>query len=83
MNVLHIIGTPGLGGVQTHILDLSNYDKKYGIYRSLLCLHGIEGELKDKFLEQDINCFKCSIMPQDYGLRPYRIWKKIRIFFGC
>ena len=81
MNVLHIIGTPGLGGVQTHILDLSNYDKKYGIYRNLLCLHGNEGKLKDKFLEQDINCFKCSIIPQDYGLRPYRIWKKIRIFF--
>ena len=28
LNVIHIIRTPGLGGVQTYLLDLSNYEKK-------------------------------------------------------
>ena len=81
MNVLHIIGTPGLGGVQTYLLDLSNYDKKYGISRSLLCLYGNDGELKEKFLLNNVNCIPCSIMPQDYGLQPYRFWKRIRKYF--
>ena len=78
IKVLHIIGTPGLGGVQTYILDISKYDKEYGISRSLLCIHGDEGELKNKFLENNIDCIECNIMPKDYMLRPYRLWKKIR-----
>ena len=85
MKVLHIIGTPGLGGVQTYLLDLSKYDKQYGISRNLLFLHGNEGELKEKFLMNGVGCFSCSIMPVDHGLRPYRFWKKVRkllrIFF--
>ena len=75
---MNIIGTPGLGGVQTYLLDISDYDKKYGISRSLLCLYENEGELKEKFVEKGINCFQCSIMPQDFSFRPYRFWKKIR-----
>ena len=77
LNIVHIIGTPGLGGVQTYLLDLSKYDNKFNISRSLICLHGNEGELKNNFLENDVNCISCSIMPHDYSLRPYRLWKII------
>ena len=78
IKVLHIIGTPGLGGVQTYILDISRYDKEYGISRSLLCLHGNEGELKNKFLENNVDCIECNIMPKDHMLQPYRLWKIFR-----
>ena len=78
MNILHTIGTPGVGGVQVYLLDLSKYDKQYGISRNLLCLYGNDGEYKKKFKENGVNCFSCTIMPQDHGLRPYRFWKKIR-----
>ena len=81
MKIVHIVGTPGLGGVQTYLLDLSSYDKKFHISRSLLCLHGNEGDLKDKFLVNGVNCISFSIMPRDYSLRPYRLWKIIRRFF--
>ena len=80
MNVLHVIGTPGLGGVQAYLLDLCKYDKQYGISRHLLFLHGNEGELKAKFLDNGVNCYACNIMHNDYGLRPYRLWKGIRKF---
>ena len=80
MNVLHVVGTLGLGGVQAYLLDLSKYDKQYGISRNLLSLHGNEGTLKEKFLVNGVNCYACDIMSQDYGLRPYRLWKGIRKF---
>ena len=78
MHILHVIGTPGLGGVQVYLLDLSKYDKQYGISRNLLFLHGNEGELKSKFLDNGVNYYACNIMYKDYGLRPYRLWKGIR-----
>ena len=80
LKIVHIIGTPGIGGVQTYLLDLSKYDKQYGISRNLLSLHGNEGKLKEKFLVNGVNCYACDIMHQDYGLRPYRLWKGIRKF---
>ena len=80
MHILHVIGTPGLGGVQAYLLDLSKYDKEYGISRNLLSLYGNEGELKEKFLVNGVNCYACDIMHHDYGLRPYRLWKGIRKF---
>ena len=41
-------------------------------------MHGNEGELKENFLVNGVNCYACDIMHQDYGLRPYRLWKGIR-----
>ena len=79
-NILHIVGTPGLGGVQTYLLDVSQFDKRYKIIRSLLCLHGDTGDLKEKFLESNVKCISCTIFPKDYMLRPYRLWKIIRTY---
>ncbi len=78
MDVLHIIGSLGIGGVQTYLSDLIRYDNQYGITRSLLCLETDKGELKQKFLEKSVKIHECTIMPKDYGLRPYRFWKVIR-----
>ena len=78
MKILHIIGTSGTGGVQAYLLDLCKYDGQYGISRNLLLLHGNEGELKKKFIENGVGCYSCSIMPMDYGFRPYRFWKILR-----
>ena len=55
IKILHIVGTPGLGGVQTYLLDLSKFDDKLGIERKLLCLQGNIGELKEDFLNLDIS----------------------------
>ena len=67
-----------MGGVQTYLLDLSKYNKKYGISRSLLCLYGSEGRLKKNFINVGVNFFSCNIMSEDNGYRPYRLWKFIR-----
>jgi len=85
LNILHIIGTPVLGGVQSYLLDLSKYDRQFSISRDLLCLNRDDGILKQSFKENGIECYLCTIMPKDYSLRPYRLWKIIRkvmrIFF--
>ena len=78
IEVLHTIGSLGVGGIQTYLSDLSRYDDKYGISRSLLCLETDKGELKQKFLKNNVKIFECTIMPKDYGLRPYRFWKVVR-----
>ncbi len=78
MNILHIIGSPGAGGVQAYLLDLCKYDRQYGIKRKLLCLYNAEGEHKHEFIRNGVDCYSCTIMPQDNGLRPYLFWKKIR-----
>ena len=75
---MHIIGTLGIGGVQTYLLDLSKHDKNFKISRSVLCLYGNKGALKKNFIENGIDCYNCNIMPSDYGIRPYRLWKLIR-----
>jgi len=78
LKILHIIGTLGIGGVQTYLLDLSKYDKSFKISRGVLCLYGNKGDLKNNFIENGIDCYNCNIMPSDYGIRPYRLWKLIR-----
>jgi glycosyltransferase involved in cell wall biosynthesis len=82
IKILHIIGTPGLGGVQTYLLDLSKFDKILGLERNLLCLHENFGELKEDFLKNNVNIVSCSIMPKGYHLKPYRFWKLIRRFIS-
>jgi len=78
LRILHIIGTLGIGGVQTYLLDLSKHDKNFKITRGVLCLYGNKGDLKNNFIENGIDCYNCNIMPSDYGIRPYRLWKLIR-----
>lgn len=80
IKIFHVVGTPSTGGVQNNILALSKYDEKYKILRSLVCNHGLSRHESQKFLKKGINCFSCTIMPKDLGLRPYRFWKAIRKF---
>ena len=82
INITNIIGSPLNGGVQNFILTLAKNDKKFRIKRSVICLYSIKGSLKKEFLDKDINLYLCPIILNDNGLRPYFLWKKIRIFFG-
>ena len=78
LNVLHIVGSTNFGGVQVYLLDLSKYDESLGIKRKLLCTQNVNGKLKSSFIINGVDCIACTIMPQDKGRRPYRLWKFIR-----
>ena len=85
LNVLHIVGSTNFGGVQVYLLDLSKYDEHFGIKRKLLCTQNVNGKLKSSFITNGVDCISCTIMPEDKGRRPYRLWKfirkKLRFFF--
>ena len=81
LKIFNVIGTPSTGGIQTHILDLSIYDKKYEISRSVVCIHGMSKKESQKFISKGINCLPCMIMPKYRGWRPHRFWKVLRNIF--
>ena len=85
LNVLHIVGSTNFGGVQVYLLDLSKYDKSLGIKRKILCTQDVNGKLRSSYNINGVDCISCTIMPQDKGRRPYRLWKfirkKLRFFF--
>ena len=82
INVIHILPSPKLGGVQTNLLLKSNYDKKYNINRKLIYTMSNEGELLEKSNSLFKKAIFCPILPLDKGYRPYRIYKIYRRFLS-
>jgi len=82
LKIIHIVGTAAIGGVQNFILALGAHDQLFKINRDILCLYYGSSKLKQFFLEYNISLFHCTLILKDYGYRPYKIWKKIRVFLG-
>tara|TARA_B100000073_G_scaffold343278_1_gene347785 strand:+ start:3431 stop:4576 length:1146 start_codon:yes stop_codon:yes gene_type:complete len=77
-----LIGSLNPGGVQTYILNISNYDKVHNIKREVWTLYQKEGLLHTEFLKKSIKVSSCQIIPKDKNWRPYFLWKKLRRFAG-
>ena len=82
MTILHIVGTPGIGGVQNFLLTLGIHDKSLNIKRNIIFLYAPNGELRQKYLDQDMEIFYCGLTLEYHGFRPYLFWKKIRKWIG-
>lgn len=82
LTLLHIVGTPGIGGIQNFLLTLSNYDKRLGLNRNILCLYRHNKNLRRRYLDKNIKVFYCGMVLEYIGLNPEWIWKKIRILVG-
>ena len=83
INIMNIIGTPAVGGVQNGILGLSKYDKKFTINRSIVCLYPNYKEGKGVFIDNNnIKVYYCTTFFKTPILKPYFLWKKIRYLLG-
>jgi glycosyltransferase involved in cell wall biosynthesis len=83
INIINIIGTPAVGGVQNGILGLSKYDKKFKINRSIVCLYPNYRERKGIFIDNNnIKVYYCTTFFKTPILKPYFLWKKIRYLLG-
>ena len=80
--ILHLIGSLNPGGVQTYLLNISNYDKVHRIKREVWTLYQKEGSLYNEFLKKNINVSSCQIIPPDKNWRPYFLWKRFRKLAG-
>ena len=78
--IIHLIGSLNPGGVQTYILNISNYDKIHNIRREVWTLYQKKGLLYTEFLKKNINVSACQIIPADKNWRPYFLWKWLRYF---
>ena len=78
--IIHLIGSLNPGGVQTYILNISNYDKIYNITREVWTLYQKKGLLYTEFLKRNITASSCQIVPADRNWRPYFLWKWLRYF---
>ena len=78
--IIHLIGSLNPGGVQTYILNISNYDKIHKIRREVWTLYQKKGLLYTEFLKKNINVSACQIIPADKNWRPYFLWKWLRYF---
>ena len=78
--IIHLIGSLNPGGVQTYILNISNYDKIHKIRREVWTLYQKKGLLYTEFLKRNINVSSCQIIPADKNWRPYFLWKWLRYF---
>ena len=83
MNIVNIIGTPVVGGVQNGIIALSKYDKSFRIDRNIICIYPRYTEKSGVFDQNsEIRIHYCTTFFKKPILRPYVFWKKIRYFFG-
>ena len=78
--IIHLIGSLNPGGVQTYILNISNYDNIHNIRREVWALYQKNGLLYTEFLKKNINVSPCHIIPADKNWRPYFLWKRLRYF---
>jgi len=78
--IIHLIGSLNPGGVQTYILNISNYDNIHNIRREVWTLYQKKGLLYTEFLKKNINVSACQIIPADKNWRPYFLWKWLRYF---
>ena len=78
--IIHLIGSLNPGGVQTYILNISNYDNIHNIKREVWALYQKNGLLYTEFLKKNINVSSCHIIPADKNWRPYFLWKRLRYF---
>ena len=78
--IIHLIGSLNPGGVQTYILNISNYDNIHNIRREVWALYQKNGLLYTEFLKKNINVSSCHIIPADKNWRPYFLWKRLRYF---
>ena len=78
--IIHLIGSLNPGGVQTYILNISNYDNIHNIRREVWALYQKNGLLYPEFLKKNINVSSCHIIPADKNWRPYFLWKRLRYF---
>jgi glycosyltransferase involved in cell wall biosynthesis len=82
INIINIIGSPINGGVQNFLSAISNYDKKFNINRTIICIYSDKGTFKKEFLDRNIKVYYCPTILNDNGKRPYFFWKRIRIVLG-
>ena len=78
--IVHLVGSLNPGGVQTYILNLSNYDNINNIRREVWTVYQKKGFLYTEFLKKNINISSCLIIPEDKNWRPYFLWKWLRYF---
>ena len=83
IKIIHLIGSLNPGGVQTYILNISNYDKAHHIDREVCTLYQEKGLLFDEFINNNVKISFCPITPPDKNWWPYFFWKKIRHISSC
>ena len=47
IEITHIIGSTGVGGVQKNLLSKLKYDKEFNISRKIICINHKDGSLKE------------------------------------
>ena len=83
MNIINIIGTPDMGGVQNGIIALAEEDKVFNINRTIICLYPKNKEKRGIFIDySDIELKYCTIFYNKPIFRPYFFWKYLRKFSG-
>lgn len=78
-HVLHIVGTPGTGGVQNLIFDLAASPAGRAYRHSLLCLFGVLEEYAARFREAGMAVDSCPVpWPGSLDVGSYRASRWIR-----
>lgn len=83
-HVVHVVGTPGTGGVQNLIFDLSASRAGRNYRHSMLCLFGAPEALARRFREQGIAVASCRVpWPASLDVGSYRAsrWLRHRLAF--
>ena len=83
-HVVHIVGTPGTGGVQNLIFDLAASSSGQRYRHSMLCLFGAPERFASRFREAGISVSSCSVpWPASLDLGSYRAsrWLRHRLSF--
>ena len=50
IEITHIIGSTGVGGVQKNLLSKLKYDKEFNLSRRILCINNKNGILKENVM---------------------------------
>ncbi len=82
IEILDVVGSDGIGGVQNFIATLAAYDNKYNINRNLLCLYKKSVIKSDELSKSNIKLYNSALYIKDSNWRPYRFWKTIRMLLA-
>jgi glycosyltransferase involved in cell wall biosynthesis len=78
-HIVHIVGTPGTGGVQNLIFDLAASPAGRAYRHSLLCLFGALEDIAARFREAGLTVDSCSVpWPGSLDVGSYRASRWIR-----
>lgn len=73
LHIVHLMGTLKTGGVQKLVLSFARSQAMASFQHSVICISGIDGELKDQYREAGVRIFDLSIRGNFNALPSYRL----------